>query len=225
MKIKGILLDIDNTLYDYKKINLVALSRVSKFADQYYSICKAEFLEAYEKARKEVHKTHSGRASSHNRLLYLQKALEILGRSPFGAWQLYNLYWDVFIDNLKIENDALKFLESIKYKKICLLTDLTADIQHRKVQKMGLDKYADAIVTSEEAGSEKPNKQIFILGLKKLGLPVNKVCMIGDDYEKDIVGALNMDIQAFWLNKGSSCGRNDKVVEFTRFSELIKILS
>lgn len=225
MNIQGILLDIDDTLYDYKKLHLLALTRLSEFTDRRLSIKRAQFFKAYEEARKEVHKIHLGRASSHNRLLYLQRALEILGRSPFDAWQLNNLYWDTFINNLKVEEGVFEFLESVKNKKICLLTDLTADIQHRKVQKMGLDKYVDAIVTSEEAGSEKPNKQIFILGLKKLGLSADKVCMIGDDFEKDIIGALKMGIQPFWLNKGSINKKKNKVITFINFRELKKILS
>jgi putative hydrolase of the HAD superfamily len=88
-----------------------------------------------------------------------------------------------------------------KYQnKICLVTDLTAHIQYRKIHKLKLNQYCQSIVTSEEAGKEKPNPLMFKLALQKLNLKSSEVCMIGDNFKKDIFGANSLNIHTIWLN-------------------------
>ena len=70
-----------------------------------------------------------------------------------------------------------------------IITDLTSQIQFRKIIYLGIDQYIDFIVTSEEAGAEKPNEKPFKLALSKISSNPNDVWMVGDNYGKDIVGA------------------------------------
>lgn len=70
-----------------------------------------------------------------------------------SSFIIYNIYWDAFLENIIPFDGVYKLLE--KYKNnICLVTDLTAHIQYRKVEKLKLNEYCQAIVTSEEAGKE-----------------------------------------------------------------------
>ncbi len=54
------------------------------------------------------------------------------------------------------------------------------------------------IITSSNYIFRKPNKRIFNLALEKAGLKAENVWYIGDDYECDIVGALNSGIMPVW---------------------------
>jgi putative hydrolase of the HAD superfamily len=80
---------------------------------------------------------------------------------------------------------------------VCLITDLTSAIQFRKIQRLGLSGLFDFVVTSEEAGVEKPEPFIFSYAVKKMGLHLRDVVMIGDDSKKDIDGARNHNIKTF----------------------------
>ena len=71
------------------------------------------------------------------------------------------------------------------------MTDLTACIQHCKIKRLGIEEYIDVMVTSEEAGQEKPAPRIFELMAGKLRLNPHEILMIGDSREKDIDGAKN----------------------------------
>lgn len=223
MKFKGILLDIDNTIYNYKKTHETALGVVFEFLKSNYAIDKEALSISYEAARHQIHAELSETASSHNRILYFQRMFEVLKINALKhSLDAYNLYWDAFLDNLNIREGIYDFLERIKNKKICLVTDLTADIQHRKIQKMRLFEYADHIVTSEEAGREKPHPYIFMLAQRKLKLTASDVCMIGDDLKKDILGAVNLGIYSYWLNEdGNNANPNKMVTVFKSFQELI----
>lgn len=226
MKYKGILLDIDNTLYDYKTAHNFSKNKVLNYCVSEFDCSQEKINMAYEKARKQVHVELSETASSHNRLLYFQKMLEIINVNPMKyAYEIYSKYWDNFLDRLNPYDEIYILFE--KYKnRICLVTDLTADIQYRKIQKLGLQKYCNKLVTSEEAGREKPHPYMFMLALQKLGLRVDEVCMIGDNFQKDIIGSASLGIESIWFNHESIIEvHNDKLItEAKSFKEILELL-
>ncbi len=227
MKYKGILLDIDNTLYDYDKTHTKALEILIASANKLLKIDVADLESAYLEARKQINSELYGTASSHNRLLYIQKMLESLNISGLTvSLELYEIYWNAFLENIDVYDGVYAFLESVKNVPVCLVTDLTAHIQHRKIKKLHLDQYAEHLVTSEEAGHEKPHPYIFLLALHKMDLKPNEVCMIGDSFKKDILGASDLGIQAFWINKNEKKDMfsNNSIVEFQEFQELKGLL-
>ena len=75
---------------------------------------------------------------------------------------------------------------------------MTAHIQFRKLERLGISGYIDYMTTSEEAGVEKPDIRIFNMALNKLGLPPEEVMYIGDSYRKDVLGAKNTGILPVW---------------------------
>ncbi|MFL5728718.1 MAG: HAD family hydrolase [Cytophagaceae bacterium] len=222
---KGILLDLDNTLYNYEKCHKAAIEKALGSISESVGVKQSILEEAFNAARKELHIELSNSASSHNRMLYFQRMFERIGLNPLTyTLEAYNLYWDHFLDILDYDEGAEDFLKSLKGKQICLITDLTVHIQHRKIQKLKLDRYIDAIVTSEEAGREKPHPYIFLLALKKLGLSPSEIIMVGDNYSRDVLGAVNLGISCIWLNreKKSECSSNKLVTEIQRISDLMK---
>ena len=223
MNFKGILLDIDDTIYDYEKAHKYALNNLFVKCQEFSGMPLKAIEKAYFDARQHVKSTLSNTASSHNRLLYIQRMFELLELSSLdNCIALYDTYWDVFLENMHVYEGFGDFMKQTKNMKICLLTDLTAHIQHRKVLRLGLNTYADFMVTSEEVGIEKPHEKMFNAGMEKLNLRPADVCMIGDNFEKDIIGASALDIYAFWYNaKGEIRSRqSDRICEFTSFNDL-----
>jgi HAD superfamily hydrolase (TIGR01549 family) len=226
MKYKGILLDIDNTLYEYDKAHLKALNKLILYCSDKFHFSKENILYAYNNAKKKVHIELSETASSHNRILYIQKMLEILDvNSTKYSLDIYEVYWNTFLENIEVYAGVYEFLE--KYRnKICLITDLTAHIQHRKIKRLKIDDYVGFAVTSEEAGKEKPHPYIFMMGLGKLNLKAEDVCMVGDSFKKDIIGASNIGIKSIWLNRTQEVELYDKnmVTEVKTFEEILELV-
>ena len=103
---------------------------------------------------------------------------------------VYHLYWDVFIGEMKIYPDAALFLQQCLLKKclIVLVTDMTAEIQFKKIIQLDIEKYLQFIVTSDEAGIEKPDVFIFKYAIEKFlaeSVEVKNIIVIGDDGIKD----------------------------------------
>lgn len=220
----GILLDLDDTLYDYDTAHSVAMGAVIDLLSKKFSLNSEQIEKKYKIARKNIHIELSNKASSHNRLLYFQRMLELLNINSLRyTLEVYETYWNNFLDNLHIYEDVYSWLEIVKHKKICLVTDLTAKIQFRKIERLKLDDYIDFIVTSEEAGIEKPHPYVFMLALHKIGLRPAEVCMVGDSYKKDIIGASNLGITSYWFNvKNETNEINELITVFKSYKELVR---
>ncbi|MBT3980009.1 MAG: HAD family hydrolase [Bacteriovoracaceae bacterium] len=229
--LKGILIDLDNTLYEYDVCHEyaldVAVQKISSITNQKTDEIRLQYDQAKNLVKKTLKKTQSqGIASSHNRLLYFQKYFETIGLTPIPvALELYHLYWNSYLEKAVLFDGVIDFFEETKKRglKVVVVTDLTADVQHQKIEKLGLGKYLDLIVTSEEAGVEKPNLEIFQLALEKAELLASEVCMIGDNYKKDIEGAVSANIRAYYITSESR-EESEGVVSFTDFNQLAKLI-
>lgn len=201
--IKGVLFDLDDTLYSYEECNKIAYEKCKELADKKYNINSFDFENFLKSSRKKINETLIHQAASHSRLLYFH----ILHESIFGfsnpefALEMEKTFWNTFLDNMKLNKESKNFLEKLKVLNIlsCVVTDLTTQIQMKKWLKLGLDKYINYLVTSEEAGIEKPHPRIFELALYKLNLKNSEVIMIGDNLKKDIEGAERIGIKSYLI--------------------------
>lgn len=189
---RAVILDLDDTLYAYKPLHTEASAKVRDFVCEKLKITEQKYEEAFKFGRDETKKQLGDVAASHNRLLYFQKTLECLGIGPAPlSLQMYEIYWGTFLEKMSLREGAREFMDRMHEMGIRLMicTDLTAHIQHRKIEALGIAGDIDYLVTSEEAGVEKPAPEIFSLCLEKLKLPPEEVCCIGDDLRKDVEGA------------------------------------
>ncbi len=188
----AILFDTDNTLYPYDPAHAAAMRAVRQKVTKTFSIEETVFDKTFDEARKQVKNRLKHTASSHSRLLYLQRMLEIMG---LGSQVLLTLdfeqtYWRTFLSNAILFDGVKDTLDDIRLLGIptAIVTDLTAQIQFRKVVYFGLDNYFDYIVTSEEAGHDKPHDAPFKIAIEKMRPKGDCIWMIGDNPVNDIQG-------------------------------------
>lgn len=206
--IKAVVFDLDDTVYDYQSCNKYAVSRLRQHCMKKFFITAREFDGTYEKAKNIVKERLQDTAASHNRMLYMQTFLEELSQKPVVyALELYHVYWDAMLETMKLYDYVLPLLHKLVSQRIriAVLTDLTAQIQHRKMIKLGIAEYVDVLVTSEEAGREKPDSAMFELVSKKLQLPSSQIVMVGDSCEKDIRGARMTGMHSILYSREKEC--------------------
>lgn len=189
----AILFDTDNTLYHYDPAHEKAMMAVREKVTSTFSIDKNAFDEAFDNARKQIKQQLKNTASSHSRLLYFQRMLEIigLGSQVMLALDFEQTYWRTFLATAVLFENVKELLDDIRLLGIptAIVTDLTAQIQFRKVVYFDLDRYFDYIITSEEAGFDKPHEAPFKIALEKMKPTGNNIWMIGDSEVNDIQGA------------------------------------
>jgi HAD superfamily hydrolase (TIGR01549 family) len=188
-----VVFDTDNTLYPYQPSHEKAMHAARQKAVRVLGITEAEFDSAFAEARRQTKVRLKGTASSHSRLLYFQRMLELLGlrTQVIMALDFEQTYWRTFLTNSQLFEEVTDFLDDLRHAGIptAIITDLTAQIQFRKIVYWALDQYFDHVVTSEEAGFDKPNHAPFDVAREKLGNAGGPLWMIGDDPVCDIQGA------------------------------------
>lgn len=190
----AVLFDLDNTLYAYEPAHEVALTAVGVRCHTNLGLTPDAFKKAFIESRNEVKTRLGTAAAAHSRLLYFQRLIErTSGKAdPALSLELEKTYWRRFMSSATLFPGARDLLGELRYAGIPLLlvTDLTAQIQLRKLVFFELEQAFDQVVSSEEAGADKPDPRPFLLALHKAGLPERGTYwMIGDSAEKDILGA------------------------------------
>ena len=125
--------------------------------------------------------------------------------------------WDELIGDYSMPfSDTVETLEYLKGKYLLgVVTNGYIETQNRKVEKAGITKYFDLILTSQEAGVLKPDPQIFRLAAERLGVNVDECVYVGDIFSNEIRGALNagMDAVLIWKRGPRLCTYDVKRIE------------
>lgn len=229
----AVLFDLDNTLYAYEPAHTAGMAAARKKAQRLVGCSDDAFGQYFEQARKEVKEQVKRTGAAHSRLLYFHRMLELLGMKSQAlmALDLEQTYWRTFLGAAQLFEEVKEFLDELRLANIAtgVVTDLTTQIQFRKLIYFGLDHSFDSIVTSEEAGEEKPSAKPYLLIKRKMNLGEKVIWMVGDNPETDIQGSRE-HLGAVTLQKrhaGVKIGQGEAApdVVFDTFGDLRRLLS
>jgi len=218
---KAICLDLDNTIYPYAPSHEAGMQAVFSKIKEFFSITDGQEKSYFKEARQQIKLQLGSTGASHSRLLYFQRMMELMGLKTQMALalDLEQTYWREYIRKSCLFNGVKDFLYTLRRNEIvtAIVSDLTTQIQFRKIIYFGIDGLIDHVVTSEEAGADKPDPKIFNLAIKKLAISPNEIWMIGDELEKDIMGATRCGMVGILKTDTS---RHDRSLSFQNFNTL-----
>ena len=228
----AVLFDLDHTLYEYERPHAEGMVAARAKVARALNVAGPAFDAAFDVARRGVKARLGTVAASHSRLLYFAATMEELGfgPQPLLALDLEQTYWRTFLGAARLAEGAEDLLIELRAMgvKLGLVTDLTAQIQFRKLVYLGLDRYFDAVVTSEEAGVEKVGGVPFTMAVAKLGLQLGAVVWMVGDSDADIGGAKRVlgavTVQKVWGIGGAGAHREADAVarEFPEVLEMVR---
>ena len=221
--IKNILIDLDNTLFDFyasekkalkKTLIKLGLNPDEKMLKRYSEINDAHWkrLEKGELTRTEV---KVGRY----RQLFDEYGVDI---SPEEATATYEIQLSEEGDLMKGALELLQFLQG-KYR-LYVVSNGTLVCQQGRMKNTGITNFFDSHFISQQIGFEKPQKEFFdhcfsnIPHFKK-----EETIIVGDSISADIIGGKNAGITTVWFNfKGETSTLPD--YEISALCELKTIL-
>ena len=121
--------------------------------------------------------------------------------------------------------DTLKALQS--GFRLFLVSNGTAEVQERRLEKTGFGKYFEKIFVSEEIGFFKPDKRYFESCFAAIdGFEKEKAVMVGDRLTSDVLGGKNAGIRTVWLNRYGEKNETEIVpdYEISDISDLPKLI-
>jgi len=229
MKYQNIFFDLDRTLWDFDKNSEKTLKQL--FRDYSLQNTFGNFL--FFKSRYEYHNKKLWLAYYQNRIekeelsyrrfyLTLKEAgLDDLGLAKEIAHDFIDLsplQTEVFPNT----HECLEYLKNKNYQ-LHIITNGFNEVQGRKLQNSKLEKYFNQIITSENAGANKPHAQIFEYALKQTGAQIEQSIMIGDDLSTDIKGARDMGMDHIYFNPKKAKHDEKLTFEIENLKELIDI--
>ena len=203
--IKRIIFDIDNTLLDtykdcidtYKKY--IEYNKLNISAKDIYDI-----FEEYE--------VSNGNYIKEDLSIFLSKKIKV---DKIDINNLLDLYSN---PSTLINNNTINILEYLSKKyEIVALTNWYKDIQYKRLEKVGINKYFKEVYGIEDA--KKPNLEAF---KKAIGNNLYNECvMIGDSLKSDIEVPKELGMKTIYYNK--NC-KNNNENEINNLNELLNIL-
>lgn len=232
MKYKHLFFDLDRTLWDFDSNFIESFKEIfTKFSLDKNGIPSLEaFTTTY---------------TDHNDRLWDLYRNDKISKEELRDSRFIVTLNDFGIDNIDLANEiseeyilisprkgilmpgTIEVLNQLKSNyQLHIITNGFEEIQKVKMEYAGLNEYFACIVTSEEAGSKKPDTRIFNYALKKAGAEVNESLMIGDDFEVDILGAnaIGMDT-VFYNPRNAETTSQQSTYKVTHLKELLPLLN
>lgn len=227
--IKTVIFDVDNTLYSYTEAHKAAFDALAAYADGEFGLSRDLFEDLHQKTERELRAYVGETATLHNRCIRYQVMLEHQGLPLHPhVLEMDGLYWDTLLQAAAPAAGAEDAMRTLKEKgiRIGIGTDMTARMQFKKLETLGLLSYVDFLVSSEEAGAEKPDPSFFARCVEKAGCPARECLFVGDNIQKDVRGAMNAGLQAAWYRPDEPEDRVDvlRIADMMQLPEVISTL-
>ncbi|WP_242492593.1 HAD family hydrolase [Methanolobus psychrotolerans] len=174
-KIKGIMFDMDNTLFDLVEAKTASCNAI---VDHIGTGDPEELLMYFLRSE-------HGFESPENIRDYLK---DIKVYNEFAFENCCKIYHDTKIDTIKLYPHVLETLALLRERRIGLfiVTDASHANARARLEKLSLSEMFDHIITSDMTGSSKPDIKVFHHALSRTGLRAEEVLFVGDSLRRDI---------------------------------------
>jgi putative hydrolase of the HAD superfamily len=100
-------------------------------------------------------------------------------------------------------------------RPVAVVSNGSGRVQRMKLAQAGLLEVLPDVFLSGEVGAEKPDPRIFQRALDRVGREPGEVLHVGDDPERDIVGAARLGLSTCWVSHGREWPRGLPPPTFT----------
>ncbi|PLV59896.1 YjjG family noncanonical pyrimidine nucleotidase [Thermotoga sp. KOL6] len=191
---KAILFDLDGTILDFKKSEEIALKKV--FLKRKVLLDEEKVFLYTRINRKFWNMLAEGKMSKEKVVVARFKEFLKELNVPFDPREIAIDYLEALSEEAYFLPGAEEFLEEMKEKgyRMAAVTNGIRFVQENRSRKLNLDRFFEFVLTSEEAGFEKPDPRIFWLALERMNLKKCEIVYVGDDLKSDLEGARNAGI-------------------------------
>jgi putative hydrolase of the HAD superfamily len=105
-------------------------------------------------------------------------------------------------ESLELFPGVIELLASLRARGVALglVTNGFAETHREKIVLLQIEHAFDEIIIADEVGMVKPDPRIFAHVCERLGVQAGMTVMVGDRYDRDILGAQAAGLQTVWLN-------------------------
>ena len=239
-EVKLICFDLDNTLYDFGSAEAEAEAHLAEiihrdiFAKKKnHSLKAVDILRIFNEIKKS-HMHYDTEPEKFSRALWFRETLDRLNlRLKSADLKKYSLryekeYWGHLLPRIRLFPNTVATLESLKASgkyRLATITDSDGrkDLKINRIKAVGLDKYFDYIITTDDTGKNKPAIENFEHLLKMSGLDAEGCVMVGDHPEVDLINAKRAGLVTVWTKEHLNNDMHHNYVDY-EIDEIGKLL-
>ena len=127
--------------------------------------------------------------------------------------------------NLVLFDDVAPALTELKKRGLILglISNIEQDIDEI-LTRLGLPSWLEIVVTSQDAGANKPQPEIFLEALKRAGVQPAEALYIGDQYQVDVVGASGAGMKGILLDRTDHYQEIKDCPRIRNLTEVLRLL-
>jgi len=230
-QLKAVFFDLDDTIYDHRHSCMCGLSKLREIYPplQDYEVGHLEadyllrlnilhelLLQGLITQEESRYKRIGGTLNQHG--------VHLEGQELEQACRIYEAGYK---ESRRPVPGMMELIIDLRTKGIpsSIITNGFNNIQEDKLQATGLDKIIDFMITSETAGTAKPDPDIFQMAMDRYHITPEQTLMVGDNWNIDILGGVNAGIPTVWINRrGYACPDPSQAYEIKTAEELRALL-
>jgi putative hydrolase of the HAD superfamily len=207
MVCRAVIFDYIGTLVNCRNYTIDAskLKLYNVLVAEGFDVDKDTFLNAYNLAHEKYRKVRYEQLREVTNAVWVAEALcnlgfEVTADDPRVKAAL-NIFFQDFINTLELREGAKKLIKQAQQQsKIALISNFThSPVIYKSLRKVGISKFFNAVVVSEEVGWRKPSSRIFQAALNKLQVQPHEAVYIGDSPIEDIKGAKDAGLKTIFI--------------------------
>ena len=206
---RDVFIDFDDTLYDTRGNSSIALREVfAQFCLMPHFPDPEVFFDSFWQINTELWAQYSNGEITRD-FLMLQRFMRPLSKgigltvSESYCHDMSDRFLELCSEKSGVIEGARELVEHLKGKdyRLHICSNGFREVQYKKLNACGLFRYFDTIILSDEVGALKPSQAFYEAALKTAKAEAESTIMIGDNYQNDIVGAMNAGIDALLFNR------------------------
>ncbi|MEW6238278.1 MAG: HAD family hydrolase [Candidatus Omnitrophota bacterium] len=234
MPINALLFDLDQTLGRDRDSYLISLERIMPVCRQRHPELSADtFRETFIRINN-WHWEHYDDSPIRSMIDPAEVRFHIFGEI-FSAFHLLlepdflraiaKEFQKARVETYRCYDEALGVLETLHGRiPLAIVTNGNTIMQKQKIKACGLEPYLSAVFIAQEAGISKPAPEIFLKALAAVNAKPHEAMMVGDNPEKDILGAKAAGIKTAWIPRRNGYADPQPDYRLTNLKDLLPIV-
>lgn len=149
--------------------------------------------------------------------LQVHRMYDLLAETAIGinldnAWDYYLIYVNHYEKNWSLFDDVIPCLESLKGRRLGIITNGDSIQQRQKLKNLGIPDYFQVIMVSGDIGVSKPSQEIFTEACRMAGKSPAECIFIGDNLEVDILACERAGMKGIWLNRKNNDINHERTI-------------
>ncbi|WP_304386812.1 YjjG family noncanonical pyrimidine nucleotidase [Mariniflexile sp. AS56] len=201
--ITDVFFDLDHTLWDFDKNSELTFDKIFKMNAVdvdlhefllHYRDINFEYWKLYRDAKIDKEVLRFGRLKD----TFVAANIDV---EDAMIRKLSTDYISYLTDTNFLFENTIEILDYLSQKyNLHILSNGFEEVQSKKLIKSNIHHYFKTITNGEDIGVKKPHPEIFHYAVEKAETEISRSIMIGDGYEADIEGAINVGMDVIFFD-------------------------